>query len=80
MAISVRVFAGRARAEWHLTADRNHGPEIPCFAAVLLARKLQRGALAARGALPCMGLLTLAEFEPEFARWGMTSMVEEHAL
>jgi hypothetical protein len=47
------------------------------MAAILLARKLARHALADRGAQACMGFLNLAEFEPEFARWGMRTSVEE---
>ncbi len=48
------------------------------MAATLLARRLARGERLAPGARACVGLLTLAEFEPEFARWGMvTDMVEE---
>jgi len=65
--------------EWHLTADANHGPEIPCMAAILLTRKLARGELSARGAFPCMGFLKLSDFEPEFVRWGITTVVEERA-
>lgn len=68
----------RRRAEWHLVADGGHGPEIPCMAAILLARKIARNAIAERGAHPCMGFLSLDEFEPEFARWGIRSSVEEH--
>ncbi|MDB5931168.1 MAG: saccharopine dehydrogenase, partial [Polaromonas sp.] len=65
---------------WHIAADDDHGPEIPCMAAVLLARKLAGAHTLAAGAFTCMGLLTLAEFEPEFARWGMpTDTVEESA-
>lgn len=67
------------RVEWHLTAPANHGPEIPCMAAVLLARKLAGGELTARGAMPCMGLLDLAEFEPEFRRWGIATTILENA-
>jgi NAD(P)-dependent dehydrogenase (short-subunit alcohol dehydrogenase family) len=72
-----RNDGSRARVEWHLTADANHGPEIPCMAAILLARKLAKGKIATRGAYPCMGFLTLSEFEPEFKRWGITSVIEE---
>ena len=55
--------AGRpARVDWHLVARRGHGPEIPCMAAIVVARKLAAGTLTARGALPCMGLMTLADF------------------
>lgn len=59
--------------EWHITADDNHGPEIPCMAAILLARKLARGELQRTGAFPCLSLLTLQEFEPEFRFWNMQS-------
>jgi hypothetical protein len=72
-----RADGGRARVEWHLTAPGGHGPEIPCMAAILLARKLARGELSARGAFACIGILGLADFEPEFAKWGITTVVEE---
>lgn len=68
------------RLEWRITADGNHGPEIPCMASILLCRKLARGEVAARGATPCMGLLTLDEFAPEFARWGMRTGIEDISL
>ena len=68
------------RRAWHITADDNHGPEIPCMAAILLARRLARGDALPTGAHACAGLLTLAEFEPEFARWGMeTDVIDEGA-
>jgi len=72
----IRPDRRRGRAEWHITAGDNHGPEIPCMAAVLMARKLASGEIAATGAHPCMGFLALAEFEPEFERWGMETLVE----
>lgn len=75
----VRTDGSSARVEWHLTADANHGPEIPCMAATLLTRKLARGDISTRGAFPCMGLLALSDFQPEFVRWGMTTVVEERA-
>lgn len=66
--------AGRASSlAWHVTAPGHHGPEIPCMSAVLLARKLAAGAQLPAGAMPCMGLLALDEFAPEFAKWGMTT-------
>lgn len=67
----------KSRVDWHLVADGNHGPEIPCMAAILLAQKLLRGDIALRGATPCMGLLALDEFAPEFARWGIRTSVAE---
>jgi len=60
---------------WDLTAAYLHGPEIPCLAAVLLARRLARGEALPVGAQACMGLLTLADFEGAFAEWGIESEV-----
>jgi hypothetical protein len=59
------------RLEWHLSADRNHGPEIPCMPAILLARTLARAAPVPIGAHVCMGLTSLQDYTPEFERWGM---------
>lgn len=67
-----------ARRAWHIAADDDHGPEIPCMAAILLARRLAQKEIAATGAHACMGWLQLADFQPEFARWNMvTDVVEE---
>ncbi len=70
---------GRVRRTWQLTAPAMDGPEIPCMAAILLARRLARGEAFQSGAFPCMGLLTLSEFAPEFARWKISARMEEGA-
>ena len=46
---------------WWLVAGNNHGPQVPCFPAIALARKLLRGEVRARGAMPCVGLLSVDE-------------------
>ena len=67
-----------ARRAWHIAADDDHGPEIPCMAAILLARKFARGESLSSSAFACMGFLKLEEFAPEFARWGMvTDIIDE---
>ena len=71
---------GRAlQLAWHITAPDHHGPEIPCMAAILLAHRLAGGDAPQPGARPCMGLLALADFAPEFARWGMATELHEEA-
>jgi hypothetical protein len=60
---------------WELVAEGNHGPEIPCMAAVILASKLRRGDALMRGAKVCMGILRLSDFEPEFARWNISTRI-----
>ncbi|MDR0479779.1 MAG: saccharopine dehydrogenase NADP-binding domain-containing protein [Burkholderiaceae bacterium] len=79
----VRVCGTRPSGEcgvstWSLVAPEGNGPEIPCMAALLLAGRLARSALAARGAMPCMGLLTLEDFTPRFDTWGMRTVIEAH--
>ena len=71
--------AGKPRQRaWHIQAGDNHGPEIPCMAAILLAQRMARGELLPAGAFACAGMLDLSEFEPEFKRWQMvTDVVEE---
>jgi hypothetical protein len=75
----IEARGARKRIEWHLLADDNHGPEVPCMAATLLARKIASNELAEHGAYPCMGFLELKDFEPEFARWGITTVLKEYA-
>jgi NAD(P)-dependent dehydrogenase (short-subunit alcohol dehydrogenase family) len=65
--------------EWELVAKDNHGPEIPCMAAILLAQKIGRGGALGTGAKVCMGVVPLAEFEGEFSRWGITTRLSESA-
>jgi hypothetical protein len=50
------------RIVWHLVAGSGHGPYVPATPSVLVAMRLVDGALATRGAMPCVGLFTLEEF------------------
>jgi hypothetical protein len=50
------------RMTWNIIAEHNHGPFIPCGASIVLATKLAEGAKLPIGAMPCMGLLTVAEY------------------
>jgi hypothetical protein len=67
----VDASGAQVRRAWHIAADHDHGPEIPAMAAILLARRIAEGRLTETGAHTSMGWLSLADFEPEFARWGM---------
>lgn len=50
------------KLDWHLVAAQNHGPHIPCGAAIALARKLAGNQTLPHGAMPCMGLLTVEDY------------------
>ncbi|MBS0318957.1 MAG: saccharopine dehydrogenase NADP-binding domain-containing protein [Proteobacteria bacterium] len=78
IAVTVRVPDGRRlRRVWQLVTPARAGPEIPCFAAVLLVKRMARGEVLATGAYPCMGQLTLSDFAPMFAMWGMSTRIDE---
>jgi hypothetical protein len=66
---------GRDRtATWNLVAHQNHGPEIPCGPALILARQLLSDHMQVRGAHACLGLFTLDDLEAEMrdfdVSWG----------
>lgn len=65
---------------WHVAAGNNHGPEIPCMAAILLARSLAKKELTAIGAHTSIGWLKLADFEPEFEKWGMVTDITDESI
>jgi hypothetical protein len=57
--------AGGSRT-WSLVAEGGDGPFVPATPAAALVRKLARGEISRRGAMPCIGLLSLAEIEAEW--------------
>ncbi len=62
--------------EWHISADNDHGPEIPTMAAILLARELASERPGTHvGARTATSLLSLEAFHPEFKHWGMVTEV-----
>ncbi len=78
VAVSGPVAGGRrVRRTWQVLTPAIAGPEIPCFAAILLARRIARGRAPPPGAWPCMGLLALDDFAPLFAQWNMTTRIDE---
>lgn len=72
----------RVRRTWSILADRGDGPQIPAMPAALLAKRLLGlpgyAIIAARGAQPCAGLMTLPEMTAELASYAIhTELVEE---
>ena len=50
------------QVRFFMIARSGHGPYIPCMPAILLARKLTRGEVQRRGAMPCVDLIGLPEY------------------
>ncbi len=51
--------------KWFIIAKDNDGPQIPCIPAIILSKKIIQGKLHARGAMPCIGMITLDEYMKE---------------
>lgn len=75
--LGISIVGAPLTLRWHIVAPHSRGPEIPAMPAILLARKIATGNVDQIGALPCIGLLTLDEFVPEFAKWGMQTGLTE---
>lgn len=45
-----------------IVARSGHGPYIPCIPAILMARRLARGEVPQRGAMPCLDLIDLDSY------------------
>ena len=72
------------RRTWTLVAERGDGPQIPATPAALVVKKLLGVAgyapLHARGAAPCMGLLTLGEIVGELASYAIRTRLDQEQL
>jgi NAD(P)-dependent dehydrogenase (short-subunit alcohol dehydrogenase family) len=55
----------RLRKRWTLLATDGDGPYVPTLAAAALVRKLKNGTLTGGRATPCVGLLTLEDFDAQ---------------
>lgn len=51
---------------WEIIGYDNEGPNIPCFASIILARKLANQEIIQRGAFSSMNLITLDEYLEAF--------------
>lgn len=61
----LRLDGIEASRTWSLVATHGDGPYVPTLAAAALVRKLKSGGVLPAGAMPCVGSLSLADFEEE---------------
>jgi saccharopine dehydrogenase-like NADP-dependent oxidoreductase len=62
------------RLTWHLLASRNHGPYIPCGASIALAKALATGERLPKGAMPCMGLVSVEQYLAALRGYDVTEL------
>jgi len=65
---------------WWLDAAAGDGPQVPVTPAIVLARRLAEGLVDAKGAMPCMGLLTLGQIVEGFDGFALRTGVETVSL
>jgi hypothetical protein len=69
---------------WTLIAERGDGPQIPSAPAAVLVKKLLGvpgySPIDARGARPCVGLLTLAEIMGDLAAFSVRTQLDEKKI
>lgn len=61
---------------WWLDADAGDGPQVPVTPAIVLARRLAGDLMEAKGAMPCMGLLTLDQIVEGFDGFALRTGIE----
>jgi hypothetical protein len=69
--LRVDVWGSFGQRIWCLLAEGGDGPFVPATPAAALVRRLAQGELVTRGAMPCLGLLSLADLEAEWQRAGL---------
>jgi saccharopine dehydrogenase-like NADP-dependent oxidoreductase len=60
--------SSKKELQWFLYAPDAVGPYIPTVSTVIIARKLLSGEIGRVGAMPCIGLYSLEDFEPYLAK------------
>ena len=73
----------RAEIRIFMVARQVHGPNIPCYPAILLARRIAAGQRLEPGARPCLGLIELDELLGSMAHLDITTTakglgIDEH--
>ncbi|HRE31172.1 MAG TPA: hypothetical protein PLD88_04280, partial [Candidatus Berkiella sp.] len=61
---------------WTLVADKGHGPYLPVIPSVIMVHKVLDN-LVPPGAMPCLGLFTLAEFDEQIKDWDIYYTLQE---
>lgn len=61
------------RLRWWLDAAAGDGPQVPVTPAVVLTQRLADGLVMAKGAQPCMGLLTLDQLTDGFTGYALNT-------
>jgi len=59
------ISGGPLKREWFIIARNGDGPHIPTIPAIVLAEQMVNGTFEDKGAMPCVGLVSLAQYLQE---------------
>jgi hypothetical protein len=83
-AMHVTAESRSVRRTWSIVARRGDGPQIPAMPAAALAKKLLGvdgyAPVALRGAMPCMGLLSVAEILRELGGFAIEAIRDDRDI
>lgn len=60
--------------EWFLIAKEGDGPQVPCAAAIILAKRIGEGRMDLTGAFPCIEMITLEEYLEELSQYNIKTI------
>jgi hypothetical protein len=61
--------------KWFIIAKSSDGPNIPTIPAIIIAKKLYENQLKLRGAMPCLGMVSLEEYLKELEEFDIKTYV-----
>jgi hypothetical protein len=64
------------RKTWNIVAKNNHGPNIPCGASIAIVNKFAAGESLPKGAMPCVGLITVDEYLASLRHLDIAEVIE----
>ena len=59
--------------KWFIIAKNSDGPNIPSIPAIIIAKKLYKNQIKVRGAMPCLGLVSLKEYLKELEEFDINT-------
>ncbi|MBY0580305.1 MAG: saccharopine dehydrogenase NADP-binding domain-containing protein [Rickettsiales bacterium] len=76
MLLQGKDLAGKPKElRWFIIAEKGDGPQIPCTPAIILAKKLINETVVEKGAMPCVGLITLEEYLEQLKDFSIKEIV-----
>jgi len=67
---AVNTYNQAIQKTWYIVAKDNHGPQIPCVPAIIMAEKILAGEMT-NGVKPCINFISLDEYLKELSHYAV---------